>query len=326
MKISRSVLSLTLVVFLTGFTGGVYVGKSAGIPFVGHKTEWAIGMYTGESPLQLKPMQGSTNPILTAQDVTDVHAEFVADPFMFKENGEWNLFFEVLNAETQQGDLGLATSPDGLAWTYQHIVIDEPFHLSYPHVFAWQGDYYMVPESLEANEVRLYKAVDFPHRWEFVAPLLSGGTYIDPTVFRHEDKWWMFVETNLMAFDTLRLYYADSLTGTWLEHPDSPIVQGDANIARPGGRVIAVGDKLIRYAQDDEPSYGNQVWAFVIEEITPTSYRERAVSLPIIGSSGEGWNQEGMHHIDAHQIGPNQWIAAVDGVREQLILQAESLF
>jgi hypothetical protein len=27
-----------------------------------------------------------------------------------------------------------------------------------------------------------------------------------------------------------------------------------------------------------------------------------------------GWNAEAMHHVDAHRIGGNQWIAAVDAL------------
>src|SRR5262245_13276304 len=64
--------------------------------------------------------------------------------------------------------------------------------------------------------------------------------------------------------DTLRLFYSEDLLGPWVEHPKSPIVSGKPHIARPGGRVIVSGDRVIRYAQDDTPRYGNQVWAFEI--------------------------------------------------------------
>ena len=38
------------------------------------------------------------------------------------------------------------------------IVLAEPFHLSYPYVFEWQGSHYMIPESGAAKSVRLYRA------------------------------------------------------------------------------------------------------------------------------------------------------------------------
>ena len=53
-------------------------------------------------------------------------------------------------------------------------MLAEPFHLSYPYVFAWRGEYYMVPECHAAGAVRLYRAAEFPTRWVQVADLLTG--------------------------------------------------------------------------------------------------------------------------------------------------------
>ena len=70
--------------------------------------------------------------------------------------------------------------------------------------------------------------------------------------------------------DTLRLFSASELTGNWTEHPMSPIVADDPDIARPGGRLIVYQDSLYRMGQDCSPSYGNQLHAFEITEISPT--------------------------------------------------------
>ena len=43
---------------------------------------------------------------------------------------------------------------------YSKIVLDEPFHLSYPYVFEWDGGLYD-SESATARHLRLYRAVDF---------------------------------------------------------------------------------------------------------------------------------------------------------------------
>jgi hypothetical protein len=104
-----------------------------------------------------------------------------------------------------------------------------------------------------------------------------------------------------MRHDTLRLYYADDLTGPWLEHPKSLIIQGNAHIARPAARVSVLHDRIIRYAQDCFPAYGTQVRAFEVTELTTTRYHERAVAEnPVIAGSGAGWSASGMHHIDPH--------------------------
>ena len=318
---SMNILLISPLLWVIGFTSALYIEHpDRGVPFVGKTEQWSIGIYTGDSPLHLtglinEHMPGASAPVLTAQDVTDVPAFFVADPFMVHENHTWYMFFEVLNKFTRKGSIGLATSEDGLKWTYKQIVLDEPFHLSFPYVFEWQGEYYMVPESARARSIRLYKAVDFPTHWSFVRILLKGD-YADPAIFRFHDKWWLMAASD-QRDDTLRLYYADELLGPWTEHPKSPVIYLNAHTARPGGRVIIVDGRLIRYAQDDAPYYGKQVRAFEITELTTTTYTEVEVPESLeLKDSGSGWNAKGMHTVDPHQSSEGRWIASVDGQRD----------
>ncbi|MFO0810201.1 MAG: hypothetical protein U0746_16390 [Gemmataceae bacterium] len=271
---------------------------------------WAIGIYRGPSPLELTPV--SDNPVLTRDDVSDVAASNIADPFAIWLDGTWHLFFEVWNWRSNKGEVGHATSPDGVRWAYDRIVLAEPFHLSYPQVFVHAGDVYMIPETFQAGAVRLYKARPFPNRWAFVAALIEGPYLVDASVFRHDSRWWMFVDASSdQGHDTLRLYGANELTGPWREHPASPVVAGDPHNARPGGRVVAVGGRPIRFAQNCSPDYGMDVRAFLIDELTSTAHRERPVGR-VVGPSGHGWNAAGMHHIDAHAVN-GEWLAFVDG-------------
>jgi hypothetical protein len=278
---------------------------------------WSIGIYAGESPLGLRPANGANNPVITRDDVTDVRAVFVADPFMLKVNQTWHMFFEVMNWRTNKGEIGFSVSEDGLSWSYQQIVLAEPFHLSYPHVFTWAGDYYMIPESHQAGSIRLYKAGSFPTQWDFVGDILTGPYFVDASIFRYDNRWWLFTETNpKMMHDTLRLYHTEELTGPWREHPMSPIVDGDATRARPAGRVSIFDNKIIRYAQNCFPSYGTAVRAFEITELTTSAYREVEMAQPsILKPSGAGWNARGMHHVDARLLDSGQWLACVDGWR-----------
>lgn len=313
-------IGLMLGCLAVGFAAGLLTGISRGLPFVGEaRTSWTIGIYTGDSPLSLSAAPNVRNPVLTAADVSDVPARFVADPFMVREEGAWYMFFEVMNAETEQGDIGVATSADGLRWNYDRIVLDEPFHLSYPFVFEWQGSYYMIPETGETSSIRLYRATDFPTGWTLEGTLIEGSPYVDSVVIRFEDRWWLFT-TPTLGNDTLHLFYADELPGPWVEHPQSPIVEGDPNIARPGGRFVVHDGKVIRYAQDDDPGYGTGVRAFEVTRLTTTSYEERLVSEDFLLDPGDTrWNQRGMHHVDPHQVGETQWLAAVDGKGVKLV-------
>ncbi len=299
-RIARPVVVFTLLVCAA--VGGAAAQDSA----------WSISIYTGSSPFALAPPADLHNPVLTAASVTDRNAQFVADPFLVEDGGQWTLFFEVLNNANGRGEIGYATSPDGRHWTYRQIVLRESFHLSYPYVFKWNGEYYMVPEAGASNSIRLYKATNFPTGWTFVQTLVSGRTYHDSSLAYFRGKWWMFTSP---VNDTLRLFYADSLTGPWTEHPRSPLVTGDANVSRLGGRALVWQGKLYRYAQDDSPTYGNQVRAYEVTDITTSTYAETQVSpAAIVQNHGKAWAKDGMHTVDPVETAPGTWLAAVDGI------------
>jgi hypothetical protein len=285
------------------------------------QAEWSIGIYRGQSPFHLLPAQHPYTPVLTRHHIIDVPAEGVADPFMIRIGNVWYMFFEVINLESKKGEIGLATSEDGLKWDYKQVVLKEPFHLSYPYVFEWEGEIFMVPESQQTRSIRLYRADDFPYGWSFVTTLSSGKAYSDPSLVRFQERWWLFAcnrnkDVCRAKAESLHLFVADDLIGPWHEHPCSPVVRRNAKIARPGGRIIRYQDRLFRYAQDCAQTYGRQVHAVEIIELTPERYTERIVSEgPIVKPTDDGWNEDGMHHVDAYQSSDGSWLACVDGMR-----------
>jgi len=274
--------------------------------------EWSIGILTGTSPFVLSPPEGLVNPVLTAADVTDFGADIVAHPFMVITDSMYYMFCTVKFGPSDQGGIGLAESQDGFHWKYRQLVIKEPFVLSYPYVFKWQDDYYLIPEAHTESSVRLYRAQHFPTEWTYVGNLVTGDHFISASVVNFRGRWWMFVSPE--GNETLRLFFADTLTGTWTEHPMSPIVTGNKNIARPGGRLLVLDDTLYRMGQDCDPTYGNQVHAFEILDISPTTYREKMVEPALVQATKTGWNASAMHHVDLYAISEGKWIAAVDAL------------
>lgn len=273
---------------------------------------FSIGIYSGPTFCGLTPAQEARNPVLTAIDITDVPAQFVADPFMIKVQGCWYMFFEVMNAETGKGEIGLATSSNGLEWKYQQIVLKESFHLSYPHVFSDNGKYFMIPESYEAEAMRLYQADGFPLKWSYVATLLEGP-WVDSSPFVFDGRWWVFSNPVAPQNQILELFYADAITGPWQRHPMSPLINGNHRTARGAGRIIVANNKPLRFAQDCFPSYGTGVRAFEVSLLTTSAYAERELEFsPILRPGEELWRRNGMHHIDSHFVG-DRWLACVDG-------------
>jgi hypothetical protein len=273
--------------------------------------EWTIGIYTGASPLALSNPENVRNPVIKASDVNDFEVNIVAHPFMLiTENSHYLFFTAKNNLRGEHSGIGCAVSRDGLHWRYRRLVLREPFVLAHPQVFAWQGNYYMVPEAHEKTVVRLYRAIEFPDRWAHQQDLLTGDKFISPTLFRHGDMWWMYVSAQENA--GLRLFYAKELTGPWVEHPRSPIISGDLHSARPAGTPFVVDGALYRLGQDCYPTYGLRVFAYRVTQLSTTQYSEEKVDQQVVGASSQGWNSDCMHHVDAHQARTGGWIAAVD--------------
>lgn len=313
MKFHRSRWLLAPFCLIFGFAGGIFVGIQRGIPFVAQREQWTIGIYRSDSPFYFNKLQRWINPLLKAEDVTDVPAKFVADPFLIKEGNAWYLFFEVYNNNTRQGDLAVATSENSWVWNYEKVIIDEPFHLSYPYAFESDGEYYLIPESFETNSIRLYRADEFPTKWSYVKTLVQGRDYVDNSIVFYKGKWWLF--SSVTSNDSLYLHYSDSLTGSWQEHPQSPIVRQDLHKARPSGRLLVYQNKLYRFTMDVDPPIGtHQVMVYEVTEISTDSYSEvQAQAAPVVMPSGSGWNGQAMHHVDPAQIDSDSWLASVDG-------------
>jgi hypothetical protein len=303
--------------FLCGYLyrwRGVPFVTRRGIPFVGRVPRFTIGIYGGTSLSDLAPPANVQNPAVVPNMIRDVRCRVLADPFLLQREGKWFMFMEVLNRARRCGEIGYATSPDGCRWSYQAVVLREPFHLSYPFVFEHQDAIWMIPETSQDHSVRLYRAQEFPTQWRLETRLLEGHRWTDPSVFQYAGLWWMFVSRNVC--EDLLLYFAEELTGPWRPHPGSPIVYAQPEKARCAGRPVHLNGSLIRFAQDCSGAYGRCVRAFRIERLDPEHYQESELSeSPVLGPSGEGWNTDGMHHIDLHVQADGPCLAAVDGWR-----------
>jgi hypothetical protein len=183
-----------------------------------------------------------------------------ADPIPIERDGRTWLFMEEFSDATGRGRLVCGQIDAVGAVGEVHPVLDLPVHLSYPHVFGHGGEVFLIPESGGAGEVTLYRAVDFPFRWEKTA-LLQRGPYFDTTVHEAADGFWFFTtllpEPQLLA-GQLMLFHADTIDGSWRPHPANPISL-DARFSRSAGRLFRSGNRLLRPAQDCSRAYGGAV-------------------------------------------------------------------
>jgi len=99
-----------------------------------------------------------------------------ADPFPFIYEGKHYIFVEITDKFTERGSIGVCCLEESNKVVE---VIKEPFHMSYPNEFEWNGNIYMIPETFEAEEIRLYMAESFPYKWRCVSVLKKGLKVVD---------------------------------------------------------------------------------------------------------------------------------------------------
>src|SRR3954470_21552501 len=81
---------------------------------------WSIKVFKSNSFIIDPPNENKLKyATLTAKDVTDVSAEFIADPFIILHNPIYYMFFEVLDKSTGKGIIAVASSNDGENWDYK---------------------------------------------------------------------------------------------------------------------------------------------------------------------------------------------------------------
>ena len=277
---------------------------------------WSVGLLRGSSLDRLKKSTLPA-PIVTGNDFKKWNGNAVADPFAIFRNGTWYLFFELFQRNSEIAAIGASSSKDLVHWNPLGIVLTQPHHLSYPFVFEHDGQVYMMPESKSVKRVDLYRAIEFPFRWEFEKTILRGR-FMDCSMVQHAGKYWLFAGWRSYS---LKLFHASSPLGPWKPHW-MPLLRGySKSSSRPGGRPLFHDGKLIRFSQDCKKCYGHQLRAWHVTKMNRLWYSEKPLfQEPILSGSGQGWNAERMHHIDAFRVpaadglpGEEEWLAFVDG-------------
>lgn len=62
------------------------------------------------------------------------------------------------------------------------VVLKENFHLSFPTVFDWRGEVWMLPETSADHSLTLYRCTQFPDKWEKVQAFSVGRELCDSII------------------------------------------------------------------------------------------------------------------------------------------------
>jgi hypothetical protein len=235
---------------------------------------------------------------------------FLADPFFVKEKDTFYFFFEHQKNKSN-ADVGLLTSTDGKKYQYRGTVLTQKFHLSYPQVFKYKEDFYMVPESKKANMVLLYKAHHFPFDWRICDTLIANVELVDPSIYL-SDSLNILVATDYEK--NMYLYEADSLFGKWKLHKKKPIALIGTE-ARAGGRFFADKNGLVLPVQNCTKGYGYGVSLYRFSFQGGSYEVKRESPFYLKPTENIAAFNAGMHHLDVQRIEGNQYYYVYDGNR-----------
>lgn len=230
---------------------------------------------------------------------------FLADPFAVTIDGQEYIFVEDFDYADCQADIAYIEFPDGFDDGVFHTAHKEPFHVSYPYVFEHEGDVFATPETSEANEIRLYR-IHEPDHWSLEQTLVEIGG-LAPTIYRSQDRWWLFFNEPEYDSTKLHLWYSSELTGEWTPHANNP-VKTDVRSSRPAGTPFQVQGDLYRPAQYRARGFGEWIVLNKVTDLTPTRFREVPVG-EIVPRDGEPYSS------GRHTVSSGDGFTLVDGKR-----------
>ena len=213
-----------------------------------------------------------------------------ADPIVIENKGKAYVFFEEFKIEkNRKGYLcvGELNTETGSLYNVK-TVLKKDNHLSYPLVFQYRGEWYLIPESRLENSIKLYKFTVFPHQIEFVRNLIEEIDAVDTSIIERHGNVFLFTSRSLGGLShnsDLSIFYSDDLLcGEFIEHPSNPITSS-FGFGRMAGPIYTSGDCLIRPAQDCRLTYGRSVRHFEILKLSALEYEEKLIKtfMPPVG-------------------------------------------
>lgn len=252
---------------------------------------WRVGYRMHPEPLTGLGFDATADGYATKPDPAWIElpedgSRFYADPFPVAVDGRYWLFVEEFPHATGKGIISVTELGLDGALGPVRPVLEEPFHLSYPQVFAHDGQWWMIPEGAGGHDLVLYRAETFPDRWVRHATLLESQLVADATLLQHDGTFWLFAADGGQgsASDSLLVFHAPALTGPYQAHVANPILI-DKTSARPAGAFILGGPHPILPVQDGTAGYGSGMGLVEVLELSP----ERVRLGPVRPLATPGW-------------------------------------
>jgi hypothetical protein len=198
---------------------------------------------------------------------------WAADPFVFEKDGNIDIFFEYYSMDHRKGVLGhkRLNETDGRV----NVIYEFQGHTSYPCIFEYKDNIYMIPETKADGTLVILKCVEYPLKWEVKNILLKNVKLVDSTPFWVKGIPYIFLyEENVknVQISTLSIGELDIEEGKIKNIV--PAIRYEKSTGRPAGHVLMRNDEIIRVTQPGINHYGENVSFYVLKKNSRGQYTE----------------------------------------------------
>lgn len=277
--------------------------------------DWNVGYV--ETPLKdfIKDPQDYSEQITWFK--RPLRRTYFADPFVITTEKDTYLFFESYDYKTGKGRIEMVRKSK--RFRRRSVVLEEPFHLSYPFVFEHEGTVYCLPESSESGRLGLYRFDEDVLKLVPECVLLEHIQAVDPTVVYYDGCWNLFLTQKDFPSVKLYRYTADNVKGPYTPFYDNP-VKVDCAGARMAGAFFEQDGDLIRPAQECMRYYGTAVCLNRVQQLSERRFKEIQIAKihPFIDSHFK----QGLHTLNGNGsmtvFDGKRWTFTFSGMFHQL--------
>lgn len=252
-----------------------------------------------------------------------------ADPITRVIDGRLCIFVEKCLWSNSKGEIALiCVDSNNYSYT-ERTIVSEPFHLSYPEIFEYNGSRYMIPESSEKSQIRVYKQGEDIKEWNLVNTIDTDYKLVDTVVSIDNNNILLLASdqaTDNPFKNRLRFYKMNLSDSPEISEIDIGNRSYDYE-SRNGGSLITKDGNIYRVIQDsDDGQYGRNILIRKVEKVDKNGFEEQNTSIVVtVHDIKHGFNRwhykfEGIHTYGIQENG----LEVIDA--RVLILSFETIF
>lgn len=194
---------------------------------------------------------------------------WAADPFILEKDNKVYIFAELFSLSKWRGELGYCVYENG-EFSKWSILFADKYHYSYPYIFEKDNEIFMMPETGSIYEIALYKAVDFPSKWEKQSVIYSGEKMVD-SIFISDD---IILSYKMFGNFKNHLVLLKNENNDWKQIAN---IVDSQEIKCSAGKIFSYGEGFVRPAQDGRNLYGGAIKFFDCSNIVNDINSEKEI-------------------------------------------------